>query len=108
MRAEGYSVSSGGWGWDILGFRFGGVWCIVRHPNLVCATEHQSSASLTAVLMPAAWESFFMTACLNGTSPDVTRAVIYDIMHSPLFSYTCSSSVVGVLTYNRTRCSIFP
>lgn len=76
MRAEGYSVSSGGWGWDILGFRFGGVWCIVRHPNLVCATEHQSSASLTAVLMPAAWESFFMTACLNGTSPDVTRAVI--------------------------------
>lgn len=58
-REEGYSVSSGGWGWDILGFRFGGFWCIVRHPNLVCATAHQQPpASLTAVLMRAAWVSF--------------------------------------------------
>lgn len=74
MRAGGYSVSSGGWGWDILGFRFGGVWCIVRHPNLVCATVHQEpSASLTAVLMA---ESFFGVACLNGSSPDVRRDVI--------------------------------
>lgn len=24
LREEGYSVSNGGWGWDILGFRFGG------------------------------------------------------------------------------------
>lgn len=83
MRAEGYSVSSGGWGWDILGFRFGRVWCIECHPNLVCATEHQElSASLCAVLMPVAWESFFMTTCLNGSNPDVTRDVM---MHIPFF-----------------------
>lgn len=70
MRAGGYSVSGGGW--DILGFR--GVWCIVRHPNFVCATVHQEpSASLTAVLMA---ESFFGTACLDGSNPDVGRDVM--------------------------------
>lgn len=99
MRAEGYSVSSGGWGWDILGFRFGRVWCIERHPNLVCATEHQEpTASLTAVLMPAAWESFFMTACLNGSNPDVYEGRHDDMMHISFFLVVVESSHYNQIT----------
>lgn len=74
-RAIPFRVVGGGW--DILGFRFGGFWCIVRHPNLVCATAHQQPpASLTAVLMRAAWESFLRVVRLNGSSPDVMGDVI--------------------------------
>lgn len=38
----------------------------------MCATAHQQPpASLTAVLMRAAWESFLGIVRLNGSSPDV-------------------------------------
>lgn len=38
----------------------------MRHPNLVCATAHQQSqASLNAVLMRVAWESYHRNLCFN-------------------------------------------
>lgn len=48
-------MGGSGISWDSV---FGGFWCIVRHPNLVCATAlQQPPASLTAVPMRVAWES---------------------------------------------------